>query len=103
MFQLHCGHTIRLPLAELPIAPRLGGAGKQILRGETICGLLLGIGIGQGTAFGLTSWGRLVELNLTASGLDSQEIALLLADGETLLHCWPALEVGQVPTKADRK
>lgn len=82
------GHCTRVLLADLPTAPRLGGAGKQILRGETICGLLPGVG--QDTALGLTSWGRLVERNLTASNLDGKEIAVTLADEETLLHCWPA-------------
>jgi hypothetical protein len=81
------GRAERYPLTDIPPAPRLGGAGKQILRGETVCGLLPGAA--QATAFGLTSWGRLVDLNLTASNLDSKEIAVTLADEETLLHCWP--------------
>lgn len=75
------GRAARVPLADIPTAPRLGGVGKQLVRGETLCGLL------SGAAFGLTSWGRLVELNL--EDLDSNKAVVTLADGEKLLHCWP--------------
>lgn len=80
------GRAARCPLDDIPTAPRLGGVGKQLVRSETVCGLLRGAA--QGAAFGLTSWGRLVELNL--EDWDSQRAVVALADGEKLLHCWPA-------------
>jgi hypothetical chaperone protein len=81
------GRAVRYPLADIPTAPRLGGAGKQIVRGESICGLLPDAE--QNTAFGLTSWGRLVELDLAASNLDGRSPAVNLVAGEMLLYCWP--------------
>lgn len=43
----------------------------------------------QKAALGLTSWGRLVEMDLAALAAGGKEAAVLLSEGETLLTCWP--------------
>jgi hypothetical protein len=80
------GQAVVCPVADIPLADRLGGTGKQLLRNEPACALLP---FPNPTAsFGLTATGRIVELNLANLAPGSQATVVELADGEELVNGW---------------
>jgi hypothetical protein len=83
------GSAVYYPLANIPVAPRLGGAGKQVLANQAICSLLPDSERRQ--AFGLTSYGRIVELDLAVlSSPGDKGVVVELDKQEMLVNCWPA-------------
>lgn len=88
------GQAATFSLAEIPVAPRLGGVGKQVLRGETICGLLALPTAGQ--ALGLTSWGRLLDLDLTPLTTPGSKGRIVNSEPEEeLINCWTVCPVAE--------
>jgi hypothetical protein len=69
-----------------PVADRLGGTGKQLLRYEPACALLpFPV---PTTPFGLTATGRIVELKLADLTPGSKEKVVELEDEEQLVSGW---------------
>jgi DNA gyrase/topoisomerase IV subunit A len=88
------GQAATFSLAEIPLAPRLGGVGKQVLRGEKICGLLPLPTKGQ--ALGLTSWGRLLDLDLACLAAPGSKGRVVdLEPEEELINCWTVRSVAE--------
>jgi hypothetical protein len=80
------GQAVVCPVADIPLAERLGGTGKQLLRNEPACALLP---FPNPTAsFGLTATGRIVELNLADLMSGSKVKVVELADEEQLVSGW---------------